>query len=140
VHEFCKEEVVMPETKRMAEEANRMGQEAQEQAKRVGQEFQRAAEHGFEAASRSFAEINRNFQAIATEMTDFSKKRLDDVLQSWEQLLRARSLPDVVEVQTRYAQKAYDAYMSEFSKLGDMYLSTARDASKATEETSRRFS
>ena len=79
----------MPETKRMAEEANRMGQEAQEQAKRVGQEFQRAAERGFEAASRSFAEINRNFQAIATEMTDFSKRRLDDVLQSWEQLLRA---------------------------------------------------
>jgi hypothetical protein len=109
-------------------------------AKRVGQEFQRAAEHGFEAASRSFAEINRDFQAIATEMTDFSKKRLDDVLQSWEQLLRARSLPDVVEVQTRYAQKAYDAYMSEFSKLGEMYLGTARDAAKPIEQTSRKFS
>ena len=129
----------MPETKRMAEEANRMGQEAQEQAKRIGQEFQRAAERGFEAASRSFAEINRNFQTIATEMTDFSKRRLDDVLQSWEQLLRARSLPDVVEVQTRYAQKAYDAYMSEFSKLGEMYLGAAREASKANEETSRRL-
>ena len=104
----------MPETKRMAEEAKRMGQEAQEQAKRVGQEFQRAAERGFEAASRSFAEINRNFQAIATEMNDFSKRRFDDVLQSWEQLLRARSFPAVVEVQTRYAEKAYDAYMSDF--------------------------
>jgi hypothetical protein len=130
----------MPESKRMAEEANRMGQEAQEQAKQVGQEFQRAAERGFEAASRSFAEINRNFQAIATEMTDFSKRRLDDVLQSWEQLLRARSFPDVVEVQTRYAQKAYDAYMSEFSKLGEMYLGTARDAAKPIEQTFRRFS
>ena len=38
MHAFCKEEVVMPETKRMAEEVNRMGQEAQEQAKRVGQD------------------------------------------------------------------------------------------------------
>ena len=34
VREFCKR-IVMPETKRMAEEANRIGQEAQEQAKRV---------------------------------------------------------------------------------------------------------
>jgi hypothetical protein len=117
-----------------------MGQEAQEQAKRVGQEFQRATERGFEAASRSFAEINRNFQAIATELNDFSKRRFEDVLQSWEQLLRARSFPAVIEVQTQYAQKAYDAYMSEFSKLGEMCLGTARDASKATEETSRRFS
>ena len=128
----------MPET--IGEEANRMGQEAQKQAKRVGREFQRAAERGFEAASRSFAEINRNFQAIATEMTEFSKRRLDDVLQSWEQLLGTRSLTDVVEVQTRYAQKAYDAYMSEFSKLGEIYLGTAREASNATEETSRRLS
>jgi hypothetical protein len=59
VREFCKEEVVMPETKKMAEEATRMAQETQEQAKRVGQEYQSAAESGFEAASRSFAEINR---------------------------------------------------------------------------------
>src|SRR3989337_1008910 len=105
----------MPETKRMAEEATRMAQETQEQAKRVGQEYQSAAESGFEAASRSFAEINRGFQAIATEMTDFSKRRFEDVLQSWEQLLRARSFGDVVEVQTRYAQRAYDAYTSEMS-------------------------
>ena len=30
VREFCKEEVAMSETKRMADEANRMGQQAQE--------------------------------------------------------------------------------------------------------------
>jgi hypothetical protein len=47
VREFCKEEVVMPETKKMAEEATRMAQETQEQAKRVGQEYQSAAESGF---------------------------------------------------------------------------------------------
>jgi hypothetical protein len=130
----------MPETKRMAEEATRMAQETQEQAKRVGQEYQSAAESGFEAASRSFAEINRGFQAIATEMTDFSKRRFEDVLQSWEQLLRARSFGDIVEVQTRYAQRAYDAYTSEMSKLGEMHLGTTRKASKPIEQTSRRLS
>jgi hypothetical protein len=46
----------------------------------------------------------------------------------------------VVEVQTRYAQRAYDAYTSEMSKLGEMYLGTARNAAKPVEETSRRFS
>ena len=129
----------MPETRRMAEEANRLGQDAQQQARRVGQEFQDAAQGGFEAASGSFSEINRGFQAIAAEMTDFSKKRLEDVIHAWEQLLRARSFPDVVEVQTRYAQRAYDDYMSEMSKLGEMYLDTARSASKPVEQTSRRF-
>jgi hypothetical protein len=130
----------MPETKRTTREVARMAQEAQEQAKTVGQEYQRAVESGFEAANRSFAEINRGFHAIATEMTDFSRRRLEDVLQSWEQLLRARSFGDVVDVQTRYAQRAYDAYTAEMSKLGEMYLDTTREASKPIEQTSARLS
>jgi hypothetical protein len=77
---------------------------------------------------------------MAAEMTDFSKRRWEDVLQSWEQLLRARHFGDVVDVHTRYAQRAYDAYMSEMSKLGEMYLGAARNAFKPVEETSRRLS
>jgi hypothetical protein len=120
-------EAVMQQTERMADEANRMRQQAQERV-----------QSGFEAASRSFSETNKGFQAMAAEMTDFSKRRWEDVLQAWEQLLRARHFGDVVEVQTRYAQRAFDAYMSEMSKLGEMYLGTARNASKPVEETSRR--
>ena len=117
-----------------------MGQQAQEGTERAGREFQKAAEGGFEAASRSLSEVNTGFQAMAAELTDFSKRTWEDGIQAWEQLLRARHFGDVVEVQTRYAQRAYDAYMSELSKLGEMYLGTARNASKPVEETSRRFS
>jgi hypothetical protein len=119
----------MPETKKMAEEAMK-----------VGHEYPKAAESSFEAASRSFGEVNRGLQAIAAEMTDFSKRRFEDVLHAWEQLLRARSFGEVVDVQTRYAQGAYNAYMSEMSKVGEMYLGTARNVSKPIEQTSRRLS
>jgi len=129
VREFCKEEVAMSETKRMADEANRIGQQAQER-------FQT----GFEAASRSLSEANKGFQAMADELTDFSKSRWEAVFQAWEQLLRVRHLGEVVEVQTRYAQRAYDAYMSEMSKLGEMYLGTARNAASPVKESSRRLS
>jgi hypothetical protein len=91
-----------------------------------------------EAASRSFTEANRGFQALASEMTDFSKRRFEDVFRAWEQLVRSRSFPDVIEVQTQYAQRAYDAYTSEMSKLGEIYLATARSASKPVEDASRR--
>ena len=127
VREFCKEEVAMSETKRMADEANRMGQQVQE-----------GFQTGLEAAGRSFTEANRGFRALASEMTDFSKRRFEDVFRAWEQLLRARSFPDVIEVETQYAQRAYDAYTSEMSKLGEIYLATARSASKPVEDASRR--
>jgi Phasin protein len=92
-------------------------------------------ESGFEAASRSFGEVT-GFQAMAAELTDFSKRRWEDVFHAWEQLLRARHFG---EVHTQYAQRAYDAYLLEMSKLGEMYLGAARDASKTVEQTSRRF-
>jgi hypothetical protein len=137
--EFCNEEVAMAETRRMAEEATRMGKEVQEQGQRMGREYQRAAESGFEAASRSFAEANWGFQALADELTDFSKSRWEEVFHAWEQLLRARHFGDMVEVQVRYAQRAREAYISEISKLGEICLGTARNASRPVEESSRRF-
>jgi hypothetical protein len=128
----------MQETKRMAKEANRMGEEIQERTQRMGREYQKAAESGFEAATQSFREVNLGFEAMAAELTDFSKRTWEDGIQAWEQLLRARHFGDVIEVQTRYAQRAYDAYMSEISKVGEIYLGAARNASKQVEESSRR--
>ena len=120
-------------------ETTRLGEEIQEGAERFGREYQRAAESGFEAVSRSFSEANKGFQVLASEITDFSKRRFEVVFRAWEQLLRARSLADVIEVQTQYAQRAYEAYTSEMSKLGEMYLGTVRSASKPVEESSRRL-
>ena len=128
----------MAETKRTAEEAYKMGQEVQEQAERLGRGFQKAAEGGLEAANRSIGEMNKGLQAIAIEMTDFSKRRLEDVLQAWEQLLRARNFGEMIEVQAQYAQRAYNAYLSEMSKLGEMYLGASRNASKPIEQASKR--
>jgi len=128
----------MAETRRMAEEATRMGEEVQERTQRMGLEYQRAAKSGFEAASRSFSEANKGFQSMAAELTDFSKRRWDDVFHAWEQLLRARHLGDVVEAQTQYSQRAFDAYTSEWTKLGEMTVGMVRDASKPVEDASRR--
>jgi hypothetical protein len=123
----------------MDEEASRIAHEVQEKTQRMGREYQKAVEHGFETASRSFSEANRGFQALAAEMTEFSKRRWEDVFRAWEQLLRARHFGDVVEVQAKYAQTAFEAYTSEMSKLGEMCLNTARSASTPVEDAARRF-
>jgi hypothetical protein len=130
----------MSETKRTANEANRMGEEMQERTQRMGREYQQAAASGMEAVSRSFTDANKGFQAMADELNDFSKSRWEAVFQAWEQLLRVRHIGDVVEVQTRYAQQAYDAYMSEMSKLGEMYLGTARNAANPVKASAGRLS
>jgi len=102
VREFCKEEVAMSQTKRMADEANRIGQQAQER-------FQT----GFEAASRSFGEANRGFQVLASEMTDFSKRRFEDVFRAWEQRVALTAVVSQNPIPTTQVKEM----MSELSTL-----------------------
>jgi hypothetical protein len=122
------EEIIMRETKGMADEANRMGQQVQDRL-----------QSGFEAASRSFTEANKGFRAVATEMTEYSKAAFDDVIRTWEQLIGAKSLEQAMQIQSDYAKRAYENHMAELSKLGQMYMGMVSDASKSVEEASRRL-
>jgi hypothetical protein len=45
-----------------------------------------------------------------------------------ENLLSAKSLDKVIEVQTESARAAYDNYVSEVTKLGELYSDLAREA------------
>jgi hypothetical protein len=105
-----------------------------EELKNVGEEYQRLSKEGFDAATRSFGEMNKGFQTLAAEMTDYSKRTFEDVFRAWEQLMGAKSVEQVFKIQSQYAATAYEAYISEMSKFGEMYLNIARKASKPVEQ------
>jgi hypothetical protein len=97
------------------------------------EEFQKVGKDGFDAAVKSFGEMNKGFQAIAAEVTDYSKKAFEDGTRAFEQLIGAKSVEQAVEIQSTYAKKAYDTYIAEMSKIGEMYAGLARDAYKPVE-------
>lgn len=130
----------MSDSDRLVGEAKKMGRDVREQARAVNRQYQQAAESGFESVARSASEASEGFQAITAEWTEYSKKSLDDVMRAWEQLISARSLPELVEIQTRYAQKAFESYSSAMSRVGGLYVNLARSAVKPAEETARRLS
>jgi phasin family protein len=97
------------------------------------EEFQKVGKDGFDAYVRSFGEMNKGFQAIAAEMTDYSKKAFEDSTRAFEQLVGAKSVEQAIEIQSQFAKKAYDTYMAEMSKIGEMYVGLAKDAYKPVE-------
>jgi hypothetical protein len=101
---------------------------------KYGKEFQRVGKDGFDAAVSSFGEISQGLQAIAAELTAYSKKAFEDGTRALEQLLGAKSFEQVIEIQSQYAKKAYDAYIAELSKLGEMYAGLTRNAYKPVEQ------
>jgi hypothetical protein len=106
-----------------------------EELKNIGEEYQRLSKQGLDAATRSFGEMNRGFQALAAEVTTYSKKAFDDGIRAWEQLLGVKSIEQAIEIQSQYAKTAYDNYIAEVSKLGEMYLNIAGKASKPVAQT-----
>ena len=62
------------------------------------EEFQKVGKDGFDAAVKSFGEVNKGFQAIAAEVTDYSKKAFEDGTRAFEQLIGAKSVEQAVEI------------------------------------------
>jgi hypothetical protein len=63
----------------------------------------------------------------------YSKKAFEDATRAFEQLVRAKSVEQAIEIQSQYAKKAYDNYITEVSALGEMYVSLARSVYKPFE-------
>ena len=100
-----------------------------EQSK-IGDQFQKVGKDSFEAAVRAYGDANKGFQAIFSEFTNYSKKAFEDGTRAFEQLVGAKSVEHAIEIQSQYVKKAYDNHIAEMTKLGEMYVSLARNAFK----------
>jgi len=93
-----------------------------EEFQKAGEQFQKVGKDSFDAAVRSLGDMNKSLQAIVAEVTDYSKKAVEDSMRAFEQM-----------IQSQYTKQAYDTYMAEMSKLGEMYVGLAKNAYKPVE-------
>ena len=97
------------------------------------QDFQKVGKVEVDGYLRMVGEWNKSWQAIATEMTDYSKRSFEDGTATFQKLASARDMQQVMEIQTTYAKRAYEDYMHQMSNIGAMYQSFAKDAFKPVE-------
>ncbi|MDQ0320155.1 phasin family protein [Pararhizobium capsulatum DSM 1112] len=82
---------------------------------------------------KSYASVSKGFQAIATEAADYSKKSFEEGVAHLEKITSVKSVEAAFELQTNYFKSAYEAYVAEATKLGEMYADLAKDAYKPYE-------
>jgi hypothetical protein len=100
---------------------------------------QKFGKQGFEAFVASATAMSKGYQAMAQEIADFATKSVEHNKVTFEKATTARSFERVVEVQQGYAKEAYDAFVAQSTKLGDMYKAAATDAFKPYEATLASF-
>ena len=75
---------------------------------------------GVDAAMGGYTAATKSLQTFASEMQRMSKEAMDQTTQHMEKLRGARSMEDVVSVQTTFLQKSfanYAEYTRRFSEL-----------------------
>src|SRR3954463_327487 len=103
------------------------------------EDVQKMGKDNMEAAMTSFGAVSKSLQAIAVEMTDYSKKSFEQTAAAAEKLVGAKSVDKALEVQADYAKRAYESFVSQAAKLGELYSDLAQISYKPFEGFATKF-
>lgn len=125
---------------------------AQAQAEKVQAAGAKVLREGLEKTSASMTELSaqskQNLEALTASATAaqkgaeaLSKQALEYSKTSWEHsvaaaqtIVQARSVQEMIELQTNYAKSAMEVYMSEVSKMTEIMTSSVKDSFKPINE------
>lgn len=97
------------------------------------EEFQKFGQDHVDTTMKQFGTVSKGWQAIATECTDYSKKSFEEGSAALEKLLGAKSLDKAIEIQSAYAKTAYEGFVVQATKLGELYTDLAKETYKPIE-------
>lgn len=104
------------------------------------EDFQKLGKEGVEATVQSFTAASKGAQAIATEFADYTRKNFEDSSALVEKLVGARTLERAIEVQSEYAKKLYESFVTEATKIGEIYADIAKQSYKPIETYAAKLS
>jgi phasin family protein len=96
-------------------------------------DMQKLGKDNVDATVKSLGAFAKSLQAITVELADYSKKQFEQTAAATEKLLGAKSFEKAIEVQTDYAKTAYESFVAETSRLGELYADLAKEAYKPFE-------
>jgi hypothetical protein len=96
-------------------------------------EVQKLGKDGVEASMKSFNAASKGAQAIAVEVADYARKSFEQNATALEKLLGARTLESAFEVQTEFAKTAYEGFIAQATRIGELYADAAKETYKPFE-------
>jgi hypothetical protein len=97
-----------------------------EDAGKFGKEF-------MDTGLKSVASLSKGWQSIAVEASEYAKQSFETGSATIEKLVSAKSLEKAIEIQTDYAKTAYEGFVAEATKIGELYADLFKDAYKPFE-------
>jgi hypothetical protein len=97
------------------------------------EDVQKIGKDNMDVSMKSFGAVSKSFQAIAVEAADYAKKAFEESTAAGEKLAAAKSLDKVMEVQADYLKSAYQGFVAQSAKVGQLYVDLAQEFYKPFE-------
>ena len=97
------------------------------------EDFQKLGKDNVDTAMKQFGTVSKGWQALATEYADYSKKSFEDGSAALEKLFGAKSVEKAIEIQNDYFKSAYEGFVAEATKIGELYTDIAKETYKPLE-------
>jgi len=82
----------------------------------------------------TYSSLTKGLQQIAGEAADYSKKSYEDGAAAVEKITASKTLDKAFEVQSDYAKTAYEGFVAQANKMGELYVDLAKEAYKPFEQ------
>ncbi len=87
-----------------------------------------------EAVVASVTAATKGAESLGAQAMAFSKKTFEDQVVAAKSLASAKSVQEVVELQTSFAKTALEAYMAEVGKMSETVSASVKDSMKPLNE------
>lgn len=81
-----------------------------------------------EAYVKSANLAGKGVETLHNEFYNFSKQAIEEQIAATKALMASKSVHEAFELQTDFAKTAFDSYVGEMSKLGEIFAATAKEA------------
>ncbi len=134
------------------EQARTFANQGAEQAQQFAAAGQEATKEAIERSLGALNELNaanrRNLEAMVASVTaatkgaeqlgsqavDYSKRSMDDSVSAARAITQAKSVQEVVELQTQYAKQALETYMGELNRWSETVSQSFKESVKPLNE------
>ncbi|HVZ29137.1 MAG TPA: TIGR01841 family phasin [Asticcacaulis sp.] len=124
------EDTIKTTVERMAQAGNQAFKDSVEKTLGALNEVNTLSKSNVEAVVESLTAATKGAETVGAQALAFSKKNWDEAVTAAKTLSGAKSVQEVIELQSKYAKSSMEAYVSEINLLTETLSSSFKDTFK----------
>ena len=124
------EDTIKSTVERMAQAGNQAFKDSVEKTLSALNEVNTLSKGNVEAVVESLTAATKGAETVGAQALAFSKKNWDEAVAAAKTLSGAKSVQEVIELQSKYAKTAMEAYVAEVNQMTETLSASFKDTFK----------